>query len=116
MKKLFPLVFFLFYGIVVFGQRAVLVNPVKDTVKAKWGKVKMVDGAAMNSANNFVENMALSKEYTTLVNAIENAGLTETFKSKGPITVFAPTNKAFGNLPAGQLDTLLKSDHKLDLS
>ena len=60
--------------------------------------------------------MTLSKEYTTLVTAIADAGLTETFKSKGPITVFAPTNQAFDKLPAGQLDTLLKPAHRFDLN
>ena len=71
----------------------------------------------MISSNDIIENITQSKEYTlVLVNAIEDAGLTETFKSKGPITVFAPTNQAFDKLPAGQLDTLLKPNHKLDLS
>jgi len=87
-----------------------------DSVKAKWGKVKNVNGTAMISSNNIVENIALSKEYSTLVTAIEDAGLTETFKSKGPITFFAPTNQAFDKLPAGQLDTLLKPNHKFDLN
>lgn len=87
-----------------------------DSVKAKWGKVKNVNGVAMTSSNNIIENIALSKEYTTLVTAIEDAGLTETFKSKGPITFFAPTNQAFEKLPAGELDTLLKPNHKLDLN
>jgi uncharacterized surface protein with fasciclin (FAS1) repeats len=70
----------------------------------------------MTSSNDVVENIALSKEYTVLVTAIQNAGLTDTFKSKGPITIFAPTNQAFEKLPAGKLDTLLKPEHKLDLS
>ena len=90
--------------------------PVIDSVKAKWGKVKNVNGVAMISSNNIIENITLSKEYTTLVTAIEDAGLTETFKSKGPITLFAPTNQAFEKLPAGELDTLLKPSHKLDLN
>lgn len=90
--------------------------PVIDSIKAKWGKVKNVNGVAMISSNNIIENITLSKEYTTLVTAIEDAGLTETFKSKGPITFFAPTNQAFERLPAGELDTLLKPSHKLDLN
>jgi len=100
----------------VFSQTSTVTNPVNDTVKAKWGKIKIVDGTKMISSNDIIENIAKSKEYTTLVSVIEDAGLTETFKSKGPITVFAPTNKAFEKLPAGELDTLLKPAHKLDLS
>jgi len=103
-------------GYFLFAQKTTVVNPVIDTVKAKWGKIKIVDGTAMVSSNDIIENMALSKEYTVLINAIEEAGLTETFKSKGPITIFAPTNQAFDKLPSGQLDTLLKPSHKLDLN
>lgn len=101
----------------LFAQDTPKTDPVViDSVKAKWGKVKNVNGVAMISSNNIIENIALSKEYSTLVTAIEDAGLTETFKSKGPITFFAPTNQAFEKLPAGELDTLLKPNHKLDLN
>ncbi|MDF2433945.1 MAG: hypothetical protein JWP44_3576 [Mucilaginibacter sp.] len=110
------LAFLIFNGTILFAQKTVGTNAVNDTVRAKWGKTKIVDGAAMVSSNDVVENITLSKEYTVFVKAIENAGLTDTFKSKGPITVFAPTDMAFEKLPAGQLDTLLKPEHKLDLS
>jgi uncharacterized surface protein with fasciclin (FAS1) repeats len=100
----------------LFAQNASVAHPVVDSVKEKWGKVKNVNGTAMSSSNNIIENINLSNEYSTLVKAIEDAGLTETFKSKGPITLFAPTNQAFEKLPAGELDTLLKPSHKLDLN
>jgi uncharacterized surface protein with fasciclin (FAS1) repeats len=116
MKKWTTFVLFILSTTFLFAQKTTVVNPVIDTVKAKWGKIKIVDGAAMISSNDIIENMTLSKEYTVLINAIDEAGLTETFKSKGPITVFAPTNQAFDKLPAGALDTLLKPSHKLDLS
>jgi uncharacterized surface protein with fasciclin (FAS1) repeats len=116
MKKWLVFILLVLSGSVALAQSNAAVNPVIDSVKAKWGKVKIVDGAEMNSANDIIENIAQSKEYTTLASAIEDAGLTETFKSKGPITVFAPTNKAFDKLPDGELDTLLKPNHKLDLS
>jgi uncharacterized surface protein with fasciclin (FAS1) repeats len=116
MKKWVLFIFLVLNSILLFAQKTVAVNPIIDSIKAKWGKIKMVDGTPMKSSNDFIENMACSKDYTILVNAIEYAGLTQTFKSKGPITVFAPTNQAFGKLPAGTLDTLLKPDHKLDLN
>lgn len=116
MKK-WPLFILLFLSTtLLFAQKTVVVNPVIDSIKAKWGKIKIVDGAEMISSNDIIENIGQSKEYTTFVTVIEDAGLTETFKSKGPITVFAPTNQAFEKLPAGELDTLLKPDHKLDLN
>jgi uncharacterized surface protein with fasciclin (FAS1) repeats len=116
MKKWVVFILLLLSGSVLLAQSNTTDSPVIDSVKSKWGKVKIVDGAEMTSSNDIVENIAQSKEYTTLASVIGNAGLTETFKSKGPITVFAPTNQAFDKLPAGQLDTLLKPNHKLDLS
>jgi uncharacterized surface protein with fasciclin (FAS1) repeats len=116
MKKWMVLALLALNSSFLFAQKTVANNPVVDSVKAKWGKIKIVDGAAMISSNDIIENMALSKEYTILIAAIDKAGLTETFKSKGPITVFAPTNEAFDKLPSGTLDTLLKPNHKFDLS
>ena len=54
--------------------------------------------------------------FTTLVAAVEAAGLTQTLKSAGPFTVFAPTNDAFAALPAGTLDRLLKPENKQELT
>ncbi|HWZ02798.1 MAG TPA: fasciclin domain-containing protein [Mucilaginibacter sp.] len=116
MKKWMGVILLVLNSALVFSQTTTLANPVEDTVKAKWGKVKIVDGTKMTSSNDIIENIAQSQEYTTLVSVIEDAGLTETFKSKGPITVFAPTNKAFEKLPAGELDTLIKPNHKDELS
>ncbi|ASU35040.1 fasciclin domain-containing protein [Mucilaginibacter xinganensis] len=116
MKKWLIILLIAISGRSLFAQSTTAVRPVIDSVKAKWGKVKNVNGTAMVSSNNIIENIALSNEYSLLVRAIADAGLTETFKSKGPITFFAPTNKAFENLPAGELDTLLKPSHKFDLS
>jgi uncharacterized surface protein with fasciclin (FAS1) repeats len=73
---------------------------------------KMVGGAAMYPSKNIVQNAVNSKDHTTLVAAVKAAGLVDTLQSAGPFTVFAPTNSAFGMLPAGTVDTLLKPDHK----
>ncbi|WP_018234995.1 fasciclin domain-containing protein [Ensifer sp. BR816] len=72
----------------------------------------MVGGAPMLAEKNIVENAANSKDHTTLVAAVKAAGLVETLQSKGPFTVFAPTDDAFGALPAGTLDMLLKPENK----
>lgn len=116
MKKWALSLLLVFNGLFLFAQQIAAIYPVNDTLRAKWGKIKIVDGSAMISSNDIIENIAQSREYSVLVKAIEEADLTETFKSKGPITVFAPTNKAFGKLPAGQLDSLLQPKHKYDLS
>ena len=61
----------------------------------------MVGGAPMFSDKNIVENAVNSADHTTLVAAVQAAGLVETLQGAGPFTVFAPTNAAFGKLPAG---------------
>ena len=75
-------------------------------------KNPMVGGAAMYPSKNIVENAVNSKDHTTLVAAVKAAGLVETLSSKGPFTVFAPTNAAFAKLPAGTVETLVKPENK----
>ncbi len=72
----------------------------------------MVGGAAMFADKNIVENAVNSKDHTTLVAAVQAAGLVETLSGAGPFTVFAPTNDAFAALPAGTVETLLKPENK----
>ena len=74
-------------------------------------KTVMVGGAAMYPTKNIVENAVNSKDHTTLVAAVKAAGLVETLQSKGPFTVFAPTNAAFDKLPKGTVETLLKPEN-----
>jgi len=77
---------------------------------------KMVGGAPMYPSKNIVQNAVNSKDHTTLVAAVKAAGLVDTLQSPGPFTVFAPTNEAFGKLPAGTVDTLLKPENKKTLT
>lgn len=75
----------------------------------------MVGGAAMYPTKNIVENAVNSKDHTTLVAAVTAAGLVDALQSEGPFTVFAPTNSAFGLLPAGTVDFLLLPENKTQL-
>lgn len=74
-------------------------------------KTVMVGGAPMYPTKNIVENAVNSKDHTTLIAAVKAAGLVETLQSAGPFTVFAPTNEAFGKLPMGTVETLLKPEN-----
>ena len=76
----------------------------------------MVGGAAMYPSKNIVENAVNSKDHTTLVAAVKAAGLVKTLSSKGPFTVFAPTNEAFDKLPKGTVETLVKPESKATLT
>ena len=75
----------------------------------------MVGGAAMFPSKNIVENAVNSKD-TTLVAAVKAAGLVDTLQSKGPLTVFAPTDAAFAKLPAGTVENLVKPENKATLT
>lgn len=79
---------------------------------AQKEKTVMVGGAAMYPSKNIVENALNSKDHTTLVAAVKAADLVETLMTKGPFTVFAPTNDAFAKLPKGTVETLLKPENK----
>src|SRR6266702_3491608 len=79
-------------------------------------KTVMVGGAAMFPSKNIIQNAVNSKDHTTLVAAVKAAGLVQTLEGKGPFTVFAPTNAAFGKLPAGTVETLLKPEMKEKLA
>ncbi|MBZ0259654.1 MAG: fasciclin domain-containing protein [Hyphomicrobiales bacterium] len=72
----------------------------------------MVGGAEMFPAKNIIENAVNSKDHTTLVAAVQAAGLVDTLSGAGPFTVFAPTNEAFAALPAGTVEGLLKPEAK----
>lgn len=76
----------------------------------------MVGGAAMYPSKTIVENAVNSKDHTTLIAAVKAASLVETLNSKGPFTVFAPTNAAFAALPAGTVESLVKPENKATLS
>jgi len=79
-------------------------------------KTVMVGGAPMYPSKNIIQNAVNSKDHTTLVAAVKAAGLVETLEGKGPFTVFAPTNAAFGKLPAGTVDNLVKPENKATLT
>jgi len=68
--------------------------------------------APMSASSTIVETAAASPDFTTLVAAVQAAGLAETLSGPGPFTVFAPTNAAFDRLPAGTVATLVRPENK----
>ena len=55
-----------------------------------------------------LEVAAETPEFSTLINVLDAAGLTQTLQGDGPFTIFAPTNEAFARLPEGELSALLE--------
>jgi uncharacterized surface protein with fasciclin (FAS1) repeats len=72
----------------------------------------MVGGAMMVASKDIVDNAVGSKDHTTLVAAVKQAGLVETLKGAGPFTVFAPTNDAFAKVDKKTLDGLMTDAQK----
>lgn len=69
--------------------------------------------ASSNSAADDIVDTAVSAgQFTTLVAAVQAAGLVDTLKGDGPFTVFAPTDEAFAALPEGTVENLLKPENK----
>lgn len=62
---------------------------------------------AVTGSSNIVELAVATPDLSTLVTAVQAAGLVDTLSGRGNFTVFAPTNRAFAHLPAGTLDALL---------
>lgn len=75
-----------------------------------------VGGAAMDATKDIVTNASAASNLSTLVAAVKAADLVATLQGAGPFTVFAPTDDAFGKLPAGAVDGLLKPEAKADLT
>ena len=65
---------------------------------------------------NIVAAASASPDFKTLVAAVKAAKLTDTLASKGPFTVFAPTNDAFAKLDPGTVETLLKPENRDQLT
>jgi uncharacterized surface protein with fasciclin (FAS1) repeats len=85
---------------------------VAGAATAAFAENPMVGGAPMFETSNIIENAVNSKDHTTLVAAVQAAGLVETLQGDGPFTVFAPVNDAFAALPPGTVDNLLRPENK----
>jgi len=69
---------------------------------------------AMGS-NDIIDTARSAGSFNTLIAAVQAADLTETLKSTGPFTVFAPTDDAFAKLPSGTVENLLRPENKAKL-
>jgi uncharacterized surface protein with fasciclin (FAS1) repeats len=104
--------------VAVFAAGAGLVAPVAVShalAQSAPGTV-VVGGMAMYPSKDIVANAVNSNDHTTLVAAVKAAGLVGALMGPGPLTVFAPTNEAFNDLPAGTVATLLKPENKAMLT
>jgi uncharacterized surface protein with fasciclin (FAS1) repeats len=101
------------------GVTALLSILVGTTTQANTGSKAASQKAAITSlvaqaapTETIVEIAAGNPDFSTLVKAVQAAGLADTLSGQGPFTVFAPTNKAFAALPKGTLAKLLKPGNR----
>ncbi len=83
---------------------------------AAAGALSAVGACARDTGPGTIVDIAAGNpDFSTLVTAMRAAGLVDTLNGPGPFTVFAPTNAAFGALPAGTLDSLLQPENQAQL-
>ena len=69
--------------------------------------------ATQQSPVSIADTIAAAPQLSTLSSLVAKAGLTETLKTSGPFTIFAPTNEAFAKVPAKTMDDLAQNPEKL---
>ena len=90
--------------------------PADSAAMAPASTEPMVGGVAMNPADNIVVNASKAPNLTTLVAAVQAAGLATTLQGAGPFTVFAPDNAAFEKIPAATRTSLMEPAQKAALT
>jgi transforming growth factor-beta-induced protein len=77
------------------------------------GVIHVIDSVLLpkEKLSDIVDTAVADGRFTTLVAAVQAAGLVETLKGEGPFTLFAPTDEAFAKLPAGTVENLLKPEN-----
>ena len=94
------------------GVRVGEANVIKTDIKTSNGVIHVID-TVLIPANDIIETARSAGAFKTLLAAIEAADLTDALRGAGPLTVFAPTDEAFGKLPEGTVESLLKDIPKL---
>lgn len=86
-------------------------------IETSNGVIHVIDAVLLPPADagTIVDIAVADGRFTTLVAAVQAAGLVETLSGEGPFTVFAPTDDAFAALPAGTLESLLLPENKQQL-
>ena len=90
--------------------------PAEGAAMAPMAADPMVGGAAMSPNETIVANASKASNLSTLVAAVQAAGLVETLQGPGPFTVFAPDNAAFDKIPEATRTALMQPAMKADMT
>lgn len=85
---------------------------VTTDILASNGVIHVIDSVLMPKTANAIETAKQAGSFTTLLAAVEAAGLTDVLSGEGSFTIFAPTDEAFAKLPADTVKNLLKPENK----
>lgn len=88
-------------------------NTSKENVSKTHGQAGVKDDDSDANALQVAKSL---DDFSTLVAAIEAAGVQDAVVNAGPLTIFAPVNTAFDKLPEGTVETLLKPENKSKLA
>ena len=91
---------------------AAVVTMTPSLFAGECGAIQSASTATCAAGKDIVAVAAGAENFKTLVAAVKAAGLVETLQGQGPFTVFAPTDEAFGKLPKGTVEDLLKPENK----
>jgi uncharacterized surface protein with fasciclin (FAS1) repeats len=94
------------------GVRVGEANVIKTDIETSNGVIHVID-TVLIPANDIIETARSAGLFKTLLATLEAADLTDALRGAGPLTVFAPTDEAFGKLPEGTVEALLKDIPKL---
>lgn len=97
-------------GVMVDGAKVVTTD-----IRCDNGVIHVIDSVILPADKTIPETAQAAGSFGTLLAAVGAGGLAETLGSEGPFTVFAPTDEAFGALPAGTIETLLRPENKQQL-
>ncbi len=106
MKLLLPIVTFALLGAACSGETTPVAPTTAPVAEAPAPMPAPVE------TKDIVDTAVAAGQFTTLVAAVQAAGLESTLRGPGPFTVFAPTDAAFAALPAGTVEGLLKPENK----
>lgn len=112
-KLIIVLLLFAFISCKNEKQADTLVETKQEQPKKNQGQASFVDGVSDANALQVAKSI---EDFSTLVVAIEAAGVENSVVNNGPLTILAPLNSAFAKLPEGTVENLLKPENKATLA
>jgi len=113
MKSILNFATFLCFALLLFTSCDTKTKTTAESQGIDTNQLKGQSGVVDSESERNILQIAIgSPDHSTLVAGVKAAGLQDVLTNAGPLTVFAPNNSAFDQLPEGTLDNLLKPENK----